>query len=108
VGIRISEGVGNWLTQNSVTRSCFDGILVEAAASDTWLIGNVATGNGDDGLDIEDPSAKLLVNRALANGDYGIEAVPGVRGAGNVAAGNGNPDQCLGITCILRTTGRRR
>jgi hypothetical protein len=36
------------------------------------------------------------------NADLGIEAVPGVTdGGGNRATGNGNPLQCVSITCRL-------
>ena len=98
-GIRVSSGTGNRLTGNSVTESCDDGILVESIASQTRLLRNLAADNGDDGLDVEDRKALIVGNTALENGDYGIEAVPGVRGGGNRALGNGNPEQCLGIAC---------
>ena len=35
----------------------------------------------------------------LEDGSYGIEAVPGVIAFGNKASGNGNPQQCLNVTC---------
>jgi hypothetical protein len=42
----------------------------------------------------------LTRNVAVHNGNLGIAAVPGtVDGGGNHAAGNGNPLQCLNISC---------
>ena len=64
------------------------------------LMGNIATGAGDDGFDVESRSANLTSNLAVRNGDLGIEAVFGViDGGGNRAHGNGNPLQCTNITC---------
>jgi hypothetical protein len=48
---------------------------------------------------VESPSTILIRNTANDNGDLGIEAVPGVVGVGNRAAGNGNPLQCLNVAC---------
>jgi hypothetical protein len=42
----------------------------------------------------------LTGNRARRNHDLGIEAVFGViDGGGNLASGNGDPLQCLSVTC---------
>ena len=39
-------------------------------------------------------------NKANINADLGIEAVPGViDGGGNKAHGNGNPAQCMNVSC---------
>ena len=57
---------------------------------------NVALTNTDDGIDVERAGTKLTGNRADNNDDLGIEAVPGVRGSGNTATGNGNPLQLRG------------
>ena len=39
-------------------------------------------------------------NKAIHNGDLGIEAVPGVTdGGGNKASANGNPAQCINVSC---------
>ena len=46
---------------------------------------NVAIGAGDDGFDVQSRSTKLTGNRAVRNGDLGIEAVRGViDGGGNM------------------------
>jgi parallel beta-helix repeat protein len=61
---------------------------------------NVASNAGDDGIDVEASATTLIRNRAKRNGDYGIEAVPGViDGGGNRVFGNGNPAQCLNVGC---------
>ena len=45
-------------------------------------------------------SAKAGGNQAVANGRYGINAVPGVHdGGGNGATANGATPQCLNVTC---------
>jgi parallel beta-helix repeat protein len=77
-----------------------DGIRVEPGAAGTLLRANVATRNGDDGIDVDSPATTVTANVANDNGDLGIEAVTGVTdGGGNRARGNGNPAQCVGVTC---------
>ena len=62
--------------------------------------GNRTHRNGDDGIQVDAAGATLTKNIANANGDLGIEAVAGtVDGGGNKASGNGNPTQCVGVTC---------
>jgi hypothetical protein len=79
-----------------------DGIHVSAGAADNVLLGNSASGAGDDGIDVEEASTTLTGNRAFANADLGIEAVAGViDGGGNRAWDNGNPLQCLNVQCAL-------
>jgi hypothetical protein len=64
------------------------------------VVGNLASRNGDDGIDVNVAAATLTRNLANRNYDLGIEAVPGVvDGGGNHAAGNGNPAQCTNIDC---------
>jgi Right handed beta helix region len=77
-----------------------DGIRVEPQASGTQLKANVTTRNGDDGIDVESPATTVTANVASNNADLGIEAVPGVTdGGGNRARGNGNPAQCVRVSC---------
>ena len=77
-----------------------DGIRVEPPARGTSLTANVTTRNGDDGIDVESPATTITANLANDNTDLGIEAVDGVTdGGGNRASGNGNPAQCVGVTC---------
>ena len=95
----INSGAGNWLIGNVVTSTCHDGISVNSSSRNTQLIRNLSYDNDHDGIYVGDSTAKLVGNSALGNDAYGIEAVPGVRGGGNQASGNGNPDQCLNIAC---------
>ena len=75
-------------------------MLVESTAVDTLLERNIATGAGDDGIDVRNAATTLSRNLALDNADLGIEAVPGVTdGGGNRANANGNAAQCTNVAC---------
>jgi hypothetical protein len=89
------------VTGNLVDQIDFrDGIRVEPGAAGTLLRVNVATRNGDDGIDVDSPATTVTANVANDNGDLGIEAVAGVTdGGGNRARGNGDPAQCVGVVC---------
>ena len=80
-------------------RSPSDGIFVSVGATNTVVVANVAAGNTGDGINVQSASTRIVRNTAISNGDYGIEAVPGVIATGNVARGNGNPAQCLNVAC---------
>jgi hypothetical protein len=68
--------------------------------SDTLLWENGARRNGQDGILVRSSSTTVLANRAFLNADFGIEAIDGTQdGGNNHAANNGNPAQCLNITC---------
>jgi parallel beta-helix repeat protein len=91
---------GNRVEVNHVTGNGEDGIFVGGTRADEVLTGNGALANGDDGIDIETPSAVVAGNRVGRNADLGIEAVRGVVDGGqNRAFRNGNPLQCLNIFC---------
>jgi len=56
--------------------------------------------SGTDGIRVDSPSTTLTRNTANANGDLGIQAVPGVNDGGrNRASANGNPLQCTFVDC---------
>lgn len=95
-----SDPVDTTVSQNLVSGTVTDGILVSASAgSGTVVRQNQVSGNGDDGIDV-DTATTLRSNLATYNGDLGIEAVPAaIDAGGNVAFGNGNPAQCVGVTC---------
>jgi parallel beta-helix repeat protein len=104
VGIVVLDAVGTVIRGNDTsgqrTRTTADGIQVRAAASGTVVRENTSNGNGDDGIDVDSPSTRIVDNTADGNGDLGIEAVAGVSdGGGNRASGNGNPAQCTGVVC---------
>jgi parallel beta-helix repeat protein len=91
-------GTANVVVRNWIVAGV-DGIFVSPSATGTTLRRNVAAGNADDGIDVESASTVLVRNTANDNGDLGIEAVSGVADFGNRAAGNGNPFQCLNVSC---------
>jgi hypothetical protein len=96
----LASGNGNVFRSNVWFGSPGDGLLVEAVATGTRLVDNLAIQNADDGFDVEAPGTLLKGNTADKNGDLGIEAVPGVvDGGANHATGNGNAAQCLNVDC---------
>jgi large repetitive protein len=93
-------GAHNLLRRNRVRDSGGDGFVVGKKDRHSLLEGNVARRNGDDGFDIQSSSTTLTRNRAMDNGDLGIEAVFSViDGGGNRAHGNGDPRQCVNVVC---------
>jgi parallel beta-helix repeat protein len=93
-------GAHNVVRRNLVRDSVVDAFLVGKKDAHTLLLRNIARGAGDDGFDVGSRSAKLTSNRAVRNGDLGIEAVLGViDGGGNRASGNGNPLECTNVFC---------
>jgi parallel beta-helix repeat protein len=93
-------GADNVVRGNVVRRSRVDGIVVVEKDRHSVLIGNVVTRSADDGFDVDSSTTTLTGNRARRNADLGIEAVFGViDGGGNLASGNGDPLQCLNVTC---------
>ncbi len=103
-----SPVVGNVLRDNVVIHAG-EGIAIGPEAGgvvlNTLAQHNVTIGAVDDGIQLIGPStgletSTLTRNIANQNGDLGIETVSGTNdGGGNRAAGNGNPLQCLNITC---------
>jgi parallel beta-helix repeat protein len=97
-GIELGTATGNVVEKNSATQNT-DGIFVFDSPGNS-ILKNDAFANRDDGIDVDSPSNLLADNRADSNLDLGIEAVPGVTdGGGNKARGNGNPAQCVGVSC---------
>jgi parallel beta-helix repeat protein len=77
-----------------------DGIHLDARTKDTIIRRNHVFDAKEDGIDVLSPSTKLTRNEARRNHDLGIQAAEGViDGGGNRASGNGDPRQCLNITC---------
>jgi hypothetical protein len=90
------------IRRNDASSNALDGIYVALGSERASVERNRAFANSlDDGIDVDDPTAFVARNTANDNGDFGIEALPGVRdGGGNRASGNGNPlQQCLGVSC---------
>jgi parallel beta-helix repeat protein len=99
-GFELFSGRGNELRRNTASNASDAGILVYAEARQTLLQGNTADGNGGDGIEVRSPSTTLRRNSASNNFLLGINAVDGVTdGGGNRASGNGDPRQCVGVSC---------
>ena len=93
-------GAQNVVRGNRVRAAHGDAYLVNPKDGHSLLLGNLAAGARDDGFDILSATTGLARNRAVRNGDLGIEAGGGAddRG-GNVARRNGDPRQCTGVVC---------
>jgi parallel beta-helix repeat protein len=101
--------VNGTVLRDNVVEGGAEGIAIGPEAGgvvlNTLIEHNVVSGALDDGIQLIGPSTGLETstitrNVAVHNGDLGIETVPGtIDGGGNHAAGNGNPLQCLNITC---------
>ncbi len=99
-GIPLFGGANHTVRRNRIRGSGDDGIWVNERNDHTLLKRNVAVGAGDDGFHVNSRSTKLTRNRARRNDDLGIDAVPGViDGGGNRASRNGDPRQCVNVTC---------
>jgi parallel beta-helix repeat protein len=94
----LAGGHGNRLTRNVLSENR-DGIVVLDTATATQLLRNRSDRNRDDGIDVESPKTRLIRNSANFNEDLGVEAVADVFAVGNSAVGNGNPLQCLNVSC---------
>jgi parallel beta-helix repeat protein len=96
----VERSGGNILFDNVLDGNLKDGLYIDIYETDNVLTRNGASGNGDDGIDVDEPISTIRHSRAEGNGDWGIEAVTGTTdGGGNRAFGNGNPLQCLNISC---------
>jgi parallel beta-helix repeat protein len=94
------RAVGNVVRRNQVRGVSASGISVDPAPKRTQISRNHVRGAGVDGINVLSRSTTLTRNRAVRNGDLGIDAVPGViDGGGNRASGNGDTRQCLNVTC---------
>jgi Right handed beta helix region len=92
--------MGNVVRRNHITGAGRNGVRVVGGAKHLVLRRNHVRHAKDDGLDVNSRSTRLTRNRAVGNGDLGIEAVRGViDGGGNRASGNGDPRQCTHIVC---------
>jgi parallel beta-helix repeat protein len=100
-GVAVDGFAGDTLvSRNTLDANQVDGVRVGASTRGTSVVGNTASGNGDDGIDADSVRTTITQNIANDNGDLGIEAALGVTdGGNNKARGNGNPAQCVGVSC---------
>ena len=99
-GIRLLEAGNTRVVKNRAFHNRLGGIGVDdAAASPNLVEHNVANDNGGDGIDVGEENI-VARNTANRNADLGIDAEVGViDGGGNRARDNGNPLQCLNVSC---------
>jgi parallel beta-helix repeat protein len=94
------RSVGNVVRRNRVRATRSSGISVDRVPKRTLLRRNRVRGSGRDGIIVGSRSTTITKNRAVRNGDLGIQAVDGVTdGGGNRASGNGDPRQCVNVRC---------
>jgi parallel beta-helix repeat protein len=92
--------VGNEVRRNYVRDPRAGGIAVDPVSKRTVVSRNLVVGAGRGGIMVGNRTTKLTGNRAFRNADLGIRAVEGViDGGGNRASGNGDPRQCVNVTC---------
>jgi hypothetical protein len=96
----VLSGSDNVVVSNNLTGGTGDGIFVSPFSANLTLRGNLVDGWSDDGIDVQAASTRLESNSATNNGDWGIDAVPGVTDqGGNTASGNGQAAQCRNVIC---------
>jgi parallel beta-helix repeat protein len=97
----VSSSDGNTFSGNRVLHNDGDGILVSNSTS--RIIGNRASFNGGNGIVLhESPGFSDVIadNVADGNGQLGITAdFPGFDGGGNAAKHNGDPRECVNVSC---------
>lgn len=97
-GITVFDGsTGTTVAQNVVTGGGQEGIRTSLGTSGSLVSQNSTSLNAWDGITTS--QATVTQNTSTDNGWLGIRAVDSVDGGGNKAAGNGDPVQCLGVTC---------
>ena len=101
-GILVLEADDNRIEENRAYANGQDGITVDDDSIGTLVKRNSASGNSDDGIDLQNAAGTLTKNLANGNVSLGIRAVTGVTdGGGNRAKGNGDPSQCTAnIDCF--------
>ena len=107
-GIVLEGGLGNQIVGNTAFMTGGTGIVVEAEAFDALglpvpgnlIQGNTATQNRGDGISVSAGGHTVASNTARNNDGFGISAGEFViDGGGNVASGNAEPEQCVGVIC---------
>lgn len=98
-------GARGFVRDNRISRNGADGVLTSHDA-DVALERNRIDRNGDDGIDVDAGqisdccNVAVTANSASFNRGLGIEASPGtIDGGGNRARRNGDPAQCVGVSC---------
>jgi len=100
ISVGFDAVVGNVVRRNRIHGAGKDGVHINHKAKNTLIRHNRVRRSRDDGFDVKGRRSELTGNRAVRNGDLGIEAVRGVNdGGGNVARHNGDARQCTHVVC---------
>jgi hypothetical protein len=114
IGIRVTGtngGSSPTVAGNLISGNGSAGIFVNLVAGGLTLQANTVRNNGSSPGSYTDPGGNPLIdgiwanrstitgNTAIGNAGYGIAAHLVTDGGGNIARGNGNPAQCLGVSC---------
>jgi hypothetical protein len=95
------NGAGSTIDGNNVSSSGHDGIDIDSLGS--TVQNNVSNGNRDDGIGVGRNARNVVLRNNVTNinTDLGIQPIAGttIDGGGNRAAGNGDPRQCVRVTC---------
>jgi CSLREA domain-containing protein len=120
-GFGLGNGLNMQIINNIANTTGGAGISLEGGAFDALgnpvggalIEGNTTNENGSDGMSITTAGHTIRDNTAYNNFGFGIMAgealepgqLPGpdanIDGGGNVANGNAEPEQCVGVVCTL-------
>jgi parallel beta-helix repeat protein len=94
------KAVGNVVARNVVRDAPKAGIVVDQVPRGTVIKRNHVFDSGATGIFVGSPKTTVTRNEARNNHRLGIKAVEGViDGGGNRASGNGDPRQCVNVSC---------
>ncbi|MBB1516770.1 right-handed parallel beta-helix repeat-containing protein [Tessaracoccus sp. MC1679] len=97
-----SGATGTSFIKNIVSGTRDNGIVVGGDVSGSYLEKNTVSTSRLAGILVNNVNSTLVKNVVVDNVELGIEAVEGVIGSGNLAAGNngGVDPQCTGVVCL--------
>ena len=95
-----AEAVGNIVRRNHVRLAPRGGISIDPVIERTVVKRNHVFRAGGHGIAVGNPTTRVTRNVARYNHRLGIKAVSGtIDGGGNRASRNGDPRQCVNISC---------
>ena len=117
-GFGLGNGLNIHIEDNTANNTGGSGISLEGAAFDgagnavggALIEGNTTNENAEHGISVADGGHTIAGNTAHHNAGFGIMAgesppptepapAANIDGDGNVASGNGEPEQCVGVVC---------
>ncbi|HEY0640073.1 MAG TPA: DNRLRE domain-containing protein [Pseudonocardiaceae bacterium] len=113
-GIEVTgDSRGNLIRFNQANDGSASGIAIDAEGLDELglPVGNVIENNDthnnlSDGIELSRGGHTVRDNRAHGNAAFGIQAADAtVDGGGNAADGNGEPEQCVNVLCVIGGSG---